>query len=702
MDRLRIALVGQPNVGKSMLINAISNAQLKVGNFTGVTVEKAQVLFEFKGRAIEIVDLPGSYTLSDYSLDERVTREFLDTESYDLILNVVDSTNLERNLYLTAELLEFEKPMVIALNMSDEAKKEGIIIDATQLSAILGVPCVQVSAVTKEGLEELFDVVLRQAKEPAPPSKMVYPDALELEIQKLTTFLERKVHKLSSLSLSARMVAIRLLKQDDRTYRALHDSGLWVQLGPMLTEAITRLTEAFDTNDIEEIFLRARHSFARGAAQEVTSRTKQIGQSFGERVDALLIHKIWGIPIFLFFMWLLFQATFTLGEFPMAWIEALFGWLGEQARALIDDPKIESLVADGILGGVGAVVLFLPNIVILFLGIAILETTGYMARIAFLLDGLFHRFGLHGKSFIPLVTGFGCSVPAYMATRTLKNEKDRLVTLFIIGFMSCGAKLPVYVLFIGAFFPGEGAGNILFAIYLAGALFGLIAAKILRLFVFKGEDEPFVMEMPKYRLPTFRLIWFTVYGKAKSYLEKAGTFILAASLLIWLASNYPVHDDLQQSYQARIEAAANDDEKMALANELAQKELEGSFLGMIGKATEPLVAPLGFDWRMAVALETGLAAKEVVVATMGVLYSLGEVDEGSDALKVRLKEAIPLPSALAFIVFVMLYMPCLAATTVFSKEAGSWRYTAWLFLFTMSSAWIAAFITYHIASIVVG
>jgi ferrous iron transport protein B len=482
----------------------------------------------------------------------------------------------------------------------------------------------------------------------------------------------------------------------------MHDEPIWIELLPILREALEHIYLHAGTKDLNEIFADEHFAFAKGAKMEVMTRKSMRAKNLTQKIDNILIDKWLGIPIFLFLMWGLFQLTFTLGAVPMEWIDAGFSRLADAVRTLLGNGELASLVADGIISGVGAVITFLPNIVILFIGIALLETTGYMARVAFLLDGFFHKFGLHGKSFIPLVTGFGCSVPAYMAARTLKSEKDRLITLFIIGFMSCGARLPIYVLFAGAFFGKEHAGNILFLIYLAGALFGLVMAKILKTFVFKGDDEPFVMEMPKYRLPSFKLIWHTVYGQAKSYLQKAGTFILAASVLVWFASNYPKHPELESAYQTKIERAADTAQKTALANELQAKLLEESYLGRIGKATEPFFAPLGFDWRMSVALEAGLAAKEVVVSTLGVLYTLGEdVSEEDSTLMQRLREAIPLPAAMAFIVFVMLYMPCFAASAVFTKEAGGWRYTVYMFLMTTAVAWLMSFITYHIVRLIV-
>lgn len=698
MKRITVALVGQPNVGKSMLINSISGAHLKVGNFTGVTVEKAEVFFERGGYEFRVVDLPGSYALGDYSLDERVTRQFLLNEEYDLILNVADSTNLERNLQLTAELMELDRKMVLALNMRDEAKREGIDLDDVQMGLILGIPCLSVSAATREGIDMLLEMVIGTHENPAPTPKLVYSAPVEEGIETVAAFLRKKGFRKEGMT--NRHLALKLLQEDDAVYKKMHDEPVWMELLPVIREQLKPIQEFHETLNLDEAFMEERLAFAKGAASETVKKKLEQQKTLTEKIDQLLIHPVLGIPLFLFFMWSLFQLTFELGAVPMDWIDAGFAWLGDTVGATIGHEGIRSLIVDGVIAGVGAVILFLPNIVILFLGIALLETTGYMARVAFLLDGLFHKFGLHGKSFIPLVTGFGCTVPAYMAARILKNESDRLITLFILGFMSCGARLPVYVLFAGAFFPPEHAGNVLFGIYIAGAFLGLIAAKILRMTAFKGEEEPFVMEMPKYRMPSLRLIWFTVYNKAIMYIKKAGTYILAASVIIWFASNYPKQPELAAAYETRIEAAVSQEAKNDLANERVERQLEGSYLGMIGKATEPLLAPLGFDWRMTVALETGLLAKEVIIATMGVLYSLGdEVDEGSTSLMEMLRENIPLPAAVAFIVFVMIYMPCLAATVVFGKESGKYRYVAYLFLFTTAVAWVASFAAYQITTL---
>ena len=630
---IKIALVGQPNVGKSMLINSISNSRLKVGNFSGVTVEKKEVIFKYKDYNIKIIDLPGSYSLENYSLEEKVVKNFLNQNEYDIILNVIDSTNLQRNLLLTSELLDLNKKMIIALNMSDEAKKENILINNEKLSSLLNTPCIKTSATKKDGITELLEQIIKTFEEDK------------------TTF-----------------------KHSFTTHILNHDE-----------------------------ILAKRFNFIKNLIQQCVKIEEIKEKTTTEKIDSILMNKFIGLPIFLFLMWGLFQLTFTLGEIPMDYIDTFFSSFIDVTKNIIGDNQLSSLLGDGVIAGVSAVVMFLPNILILFLGISLLEGTGYMSRVAFLLDGTFHKFGLHGKSFIPLVTGFGCSVPAYMAARTLKNERDKLLTLFIIGFMSCGARLPIYVLFVGAFFGANNAGNILFIIYISGAILGLFAAKFLRAVVFKGKDEPFVMEMPKYRLPSLKLVYKEITNKAFMYLKKAGTFILAASILIWFMSNYPKYPNIEDEINQKIELAINDEVKKELQNELALYNLENSYLGKLGKFSEPFFAPLGFDWKMAVALEAGLAAKEVVVSTLSILYGLGESenpDEPTTTLVEKIKTNIPFEAAISFIVFVMIYLPCLAASMVFTKEAGGWKYLVYLFIFTTTTAWIMSFIAYNITKIV--
>ena len=682
-NRIRVAVVGQPNVGKSMLINGIANSNtLKVGNFSGVTVDKKEVVIKFQNHTIHLIDLPGAYSLKSFTRDEKVTSDFLENGEYDLILNVLDSTHLKKNLYLTTQLLELNRNIVIALNMTDEAEKLGIEIDSNQLSNILGVPVLQTSARTKRGIEELLSRIVEVSKTQQ-QNKLVYSDVIEEEIINIEKFLdERNYHH---TTLSNRAVAIALLRNSKKIYQELHDSIIWVELSSKLKEALEHIYIHYQEKDIEAIFSQERISIAGGLVKECVRFTKRDRKkSLTEKIDEVLLHKVIGLPIFLFLIWGLFNLTFELGSIPMEWIDSGISLFGDIVGGNISNPFWKSLIVDGIIGGVGAVLLFLPNILILFFGISLLETTGYMSRVAFLLDGFFHKFGLHGKSFIPLVTGFGCSIPAYMSARTLKSERDRLITMFIIGFMSCGAKLPVYVLFISAFFPNENAGNVLFGIYLTGAVFGLIGAKILRVFVFKGEDEPFVMELPTYRLPSIQLLWHSVYSQAIMYLKKAGTFILAVSILIWFSSNYPEYEKVEgiSEYQYHKEKLAN------------------SYLGEIGEFTQPFFQPLGFSWELSVALMSGIAAKEVIVATLGVLYSLGdEVDENSKSLLDELRANIPTETAIAFIAFVLVYMPCFAASIVFTQESGNKKYLIYLILFTTISAYLLSWIALNIAKL---
>ena len=699
-NHIKIALVGQPNVGKSMLINSISNAHLHVGNFTGVTVEKTEVLFDYNDYHFTVVDLPGTYAFTNYTIEERVTHDFLCNEEYDLVINVVDSTNLEKNLQLTAELMTMSKKMVLALNMSDEAEKEGLEINAPYLSQLLDLPAIAVSAVSKLGLDELMDAVIAVYEAPIVEPKLIFSEAVEEEIANIQSYLDRHNFK---ATISNRNMAINLLQQEKKTYQTLHDNPLWTELQPMLIEADKHIELHHDSEDIKEIFAEEYAAFNRGIITEVVKekKFKIITKTVTERIDNVLIHPLFGIPIFLFFMWSLFQLTFEVGSIPMEWIDSFFSWFGDAVGSTIANEDIRSLIVDGLIAGVGAVVMFVPNIMILFIGIALLESTGYMSRVAFLLDGFFHKFGLHGQSFIPLVTGFGCSIPAYMSARILKNDRDRLLTLFIIGFMSCGARLPVYVLFAGAFFAESVAGNVLFAIYISGALIGLVAAKVLKLTAFKGADEPFVMEMPKYRLPSFKLIWHTVMTKTWMYLKKAGTFIAAATMLVWFLSNYPHSEELKSSYSVQIAQVQSEVEKANLTNKLQELQLEQSYLGSIGKFMEPAFEPLGFDWKMTVALQAGLAAKEVVVSTLGVLYSMGDaVDQESQSLATAISKNIPFASGVAFIVFVMIYLPCLAASVVFTREAGGIKYLVYLFIFTTITAYVLSFIAYRVTLLI--
>ncbi|MDL0109408.1 ferrous iron transport protein B [Campylobacter felis] len=668
MKKINIILVGQPNVGKSSLINALCKSNLKVGNFPGVTIEKASAKINYKDYELEFIDLPGTYALDGYSEEEKITQNFIQTQNYDIIINVVDSTNLERNLILSSQLLECQKKIILALNMSDEAEKEGFSIDINALEKLIKTPSVSISSKTKENLNTLLELIIKTHETPFTPFIRAYGEHLEEEIEKIQKHIEKL--NLENPYQSPKSYAIALLQNEVRNSTCKE----------LVSESQNKLFEIYQSKDIKEIFKEDLLAFSSGLSKQI-SKQEPTSKNITKSLDAFFINKYFGIVIFLFLMWVLFQLTFTLGAIPMDYIEMGFEALGNLCKENISNELLASVLADGIIGGVGAVVLFLPNILILFFGIALLETTGYMSRVAFLLDGILYKFGLHGKSFIPLITGFGCSVPAFMATRTLKNKRDRLLTLFVINFMSCGARLPVYVLFIGAFFGGEQAGNYLFGIYILGAFLGLLAAKFLKMTAFRGIDEPFVMEMPKYRMPNWNLVWQMSLNKAKMYLKKAGTFILLASILIWFASNFPLQTNAQE------------DEKLA-----AEQQIENSYLGQFGKAIEPVFAPLELDWKLSVSLLSGLAAKEVMISTLGVLYSLGEdLDENDENLRQTLASNIPFSTAIAYILFVMIYNPCFAATIVFTKESGKAKYTLYLFLFTCISAYIVAFIGLHLS-----
>ncbi|MBH0283361.1 ferrous iron transport protein B [Helicobacter pylori] len=642
MKEITIALVGQPNVGKSSLINALSNAHLKVGNFAGVTVDKMEVGLIHKEHQITIIDLPGTYALNDFTTEEKVTKDFLEKGQYDLILNVVDSTNLERNLALSVQLLDTNKKMLLALNMWDEAQKEGIKINTEKLSQELGVVCVPTSARSKE-------------------------DRLNTEL---------------------------LLDEIVRLYSQ----------NTINNESIQVPSQSFKES------LKYSQS-AQRIAKSVISENKQ-NASFEHtyKIDKILMHQRYGIFIFLGFMFIIFSLSFLIGGGVQKALEEGFKFLSDSIKENVANEDLASLVGDGIIGGVGATVSFLPLIVVLYFGISLLETTGYMSRVAFLLDGILHKFGLHGKSFIPLITGFGCSVPAYMATRTLQNYNERLITLFVIGFMSCSARLPIYVLFVGSFFPSSSAGFVLFCIYILGAVVALVMAKLLKLSVFKGQTESFIMEMPKYRFPSWRMVYFSIYTKSLSYLKKAGTYILVGAILIWFMSQYPKNDAAMKTYKqesllvnkdATLSSEAKEEKLKELKTELDKKNLKNSIVGRGGAYLEKVFSPMDFDWRLSVSLVTGFMAKEVVVSTLGVLFSLGDQNEKSDAFREILRKEVSVPSGIAFIVFVMFYIPCFAATITFGREAGGIKFVAYLFIFTTVVAYAFSLIAFYATQILV-
>jgi len=679
MKEIKIALVGQPNVGKSHLINSISGATLHVGNFSGVTVEKKEVEFERNGIKLKLIDLPGTYSFHAYTPEEEVTKRFLIHEEYDLILNVVDSNQLEKNLTLTWQLSDIQKPMVVAFNMYDEYAREGGEIDTEKFYTLTNIMAQNVSAKENFGLEELFAKVIKTYEQKNIP-KVYYSEIVEEQVENL-----KKVIK--ECRYSKRFVSVRLLEDDEDIYKIVHEKVWFSDLLPVLKNAKDVLRGEFDEEDTKTILFEERYALSKGIVTQIAKRPRK--ETLTEKIDKILIHPVLGLPLFLFIMWAVFQATFSLGALPMDYIGEAFGAISRYVGGILPDGVVKDAITQGVIPAVGSVVMFLPNILILFLGINLLEQTGYMARAAYVMDGILKRFGLQGRAFIPLVTGFGCSVPAYMAARTLKNPKDRLITMLIIGFMSCGARLPVYVLLVSAFFPKEIQGNVMFVIYIGGALTGLLVAKVLRAVLFKGEPEPFVMELPKYRFPKLKSLLFDLWIKTKLYLKKAGSFIALASLLIWILSSFPREEIIQKYQNIHTQEA-----KVLMHKEI----LENSYLAKIGKLIEPLTKPLGLGWREDVSLMAGLAAKETIVSTMAVLYGNGSGN--SKTLIENIKKALPFSAAVAMIIIIMFYSPCLAAMSTFYSEIPQWAWRLFYTIYPNVFAYFAALLAVSLIKLI--
>ena len=688
MKEIKIALVGQPNVGKSHLINSISGATLHVGNFSGVTVEKKEVEFERDGFKLKLIDLPGTYSLHPYTPEEKVTKDFLLNEEYDLILNVVDSNQLQKNLVFSWQIADLNKPMVIAFNMYDEYSRSGGEIDTDKFFKLTNIRAQNVSAKENFGLEELFKKVIKTFEEKNTPH-IYYSEIIEEEIENVKL-------KIKNCKFDKRFIAIRLLEEDEDIYKLVHEKPWYVELIPQLKSSKERIKIEYDEDDVKEIFFEERLALSKGIISQVAKKARR--ETLSERIDKILIHPMLGLPIFLFVMWAIFQATFTIGSIPMDYINLAFSSFGEWIGSLFPDGLVKDAIVDGVVPAVGAVVMFLPNILILYLGINLMEQTGYMARAAYVMDGILKRFGLQGRAFIPLVSGFGCSVPAYMAARTLKNPKDRLITMLVIGFMSCGARLPVYVLLVSAFFAPEIQGNVMFTIYIGGALTGLIVAKILRSVLFKGEPEPFVMELPKYRFPKIKAILFDLWIKTKMYLKKAGTFIAIASFAIWFLGSFP-RENIINEYSVKLEQIQDENKKAELEKEMKEKVLENSYLAKLGKMIEPITKPLDLTWREDVSLLAGLAAKEVVVSTMSVLYGVGEADETSKDLIKKIRNSLSFSAAVAMIIIIMFYSPCIAAMSTFYAEVPQWVWRLFYTIYPNVFAYFAAFIAVSLIKI---
>ncbi len=705
VKEIKVALAGNPNCGKSSLFNALTGSQQRVGNFSGVTIEKHEGYVDYRNYRIRFVDLPGTYSLTAYSPEELVTRNYLIEEAPDIVVNVVEGPNLERNLLLTTQLMEMEVDLLVALNMFDEVEAQGIDIEVKQLQRLLGCHIVPTSAKKKQGLDSLLDHVIR-----------VHEGDIEVRKNKRAFRLEvdRVIEEISELlsqepelrKYNHRWLAIKLLENDKEVYNVVRQYPVWVKTELALQQVMLE-TEKVYKSDPELVITEDRYAFIRGAMQECVRHPREKKQSLTDYIDLVVLNRALGIPIFLFVVWVIFHMTFTLGTPMMDGLDYLFGILADTVALLLPNETLRSVLVDGVIAGVGGVLIFLPNIVLLFIGLSFLEASGYMARAAFVVDKVMHRFGLHGKSFIPMITGFGCSIPAIMATRTLKSRSDRLATIMVIPFMSCGAKLPVYVLLAGAFFEPAAAANVMFGIYMLGMIVGLFSALVMKKTVLKSESEPFVMELPPYRWPSLRSVFLQAKTKAMMYLKKAGTIILLAVILIWTLSNFPRNHDLDVRLDrsiASIEQTIVDEEEKARAiieaeNRVNASQLEYSLAGRAGKFIEPVIRPLGFDWRIGIALVTGLAAKEIVVSTMGTIYSLGEADETSAELKTILKNdpGFDQATALSLMVFVLLYIPCVAAVGVMKKEVGEWNAVVIYGTYALVAAWIFSFITYRLA-----
>ncbi len=687
---IKVAIVGQPNVGKSSIINALSNAKLHVGNFSGVTVEKKEVYVEKNGYDILMTDLPGIYAFNAYTPEEQVAKDFLIKEDYDLIMNVVDANTLSRNLIFTMQLLDMHKKMILVVNMVDEIEKRDGNINKKRIEELLGIPVILTSAKRNRGVDEIIDCIIDTYDVNIAKNKIYYNEKIEQRIEDLAKILRKSQHFRDKDY--SRFIAIRLLDRDENIYKIIHDLPIFIEAHKALEKMYAKLEAEFDEDSTTDILANERVAIARNLQMEAVDTQEK--ESLSEKIDNFLIHPILGLPIFLFFMWALFQLTFVLGNYPMNIISVIFSETSAFLADFLPKGVFNSVLTDGVLPAVGAIVMFLPNILILFLGLNLLEQTGYMSRAAYLLDGFMKRFGLQGKAFVPLVSGFGCTVPAYMAARTLKNPKDRIITMLVLNFMSCGARLPIYVLLVSAFFANENPGNILFFIYIGGATLGLIVAKILRIVLFKGEPEPFVMEIPPYRFPSLKALGMDLWIKTKMFLKKAGSFIAIAAMIIWFLSAYPTNGDMVQKYDAKVEHASSAQQKEQLKNELDSKLLENSYLGSVGKFIEPIFAPLGMDWRLSVAVVAGLSAKEVVVSALGTLYSMGGANETNKGLIAKIRANVDFKAAIALIIIIMIYSPCLAAMGTFYAEIPQWAWRVFYTIYPNVVAWLMAFGVY--------
>ena len=713
---INVALVGNPNCGKTSLFNIASGAHEHVGNYSGVTVDAKEGFFDFQGYHFRIVDLPGTYSLSAYTPEELYVRKHIIEETPDVIINVADSSNLERNFYLTTQLIDMNVRMVIALNMYDELESSGNKLDYIKLSQLIGVPMIPTVCRRGEGIDQLFHVIIgiyeggdflsqkgeirseiledlrdwhktyvpdhefgsHKEEEDARPRGYMrhihinHGPELERSIEEVKKAISQNEdirHKYST-----RFLSIKLLENDKEIENFISTLPNGKEIIAIRNKETLRIRKVMN-EDSEQAITDAKYGFITGALKETFTDNHLEKEQTTRVIDSIVTHRIWGYPIFFLFLYIMFEGTFVLGDYPMQGIEWLVDQLGNLIRNNMAEGPLKDLLIDGIIGGVGGVIVFLPNILILYFFISILEDSGYMARAAFIMDKIMHRMGLHGKSFIPLIMGFGCNVPAIMATRTIEDRKSRLITMLVNPLMSCSARLPIYLVMIGAFFP-NCASFMLLCIYTAGILLAVIMARIFSKFLVKGEDSPFVMELPPYRMPTSKSIMRHTWEKGAQYLKKMGGIIMIASIIIWFLGYYPQHD----------------------AYESVAEQQKNSYIGQIGKAIEPVIKPLGFDWKLGIGLISGVGAKELVVSTLGVLYT----NEG-DVENVNLSNRIPITPlvALAYMLFVLIYFPCIATFAAIKQESGSWKWAIFTAGYTTGLAWLVAFTVFQIGSIII-
>ena len=712
---INVALVGNPNCGKTSLFNIASGAHEHVGNYSGVTVDAKEGYFDFQGYHFRIVDLPGTYSLSAYSPEEIYVRRHIIDETPDIIINVVDSSNLERNLYLTTQLIDMNVRMVVALNMYDELEASGNTLDYIKLGQLFGVPMLPTVSRTGKGIDKLFHIIItlyeggdfldekgkvraeilddfrNWHKEYVPDHDIDSNQEAEEHPRKLYRHihinhgpeLERSIDEVKRVicmnesiryKYSTRFLAIKLLENDKDLEKIVQDFPNGNDILEVRDKEEQRLREVLN-EDGEQAITDAKYGFISGALRETFVDNHQDKEHLTHIIDAIVTHRIWGFPIFFLFMYLMFEVTFVVGAYPQEWIESLVTVFGDFISNNMAEGPLKDLLIDGIIGGVGGVIVFLPNILILYLFISLMEDSGYMARAAFIMDKIMHKMGLHGKSFIPLIMGFGCNVPAVMASRTIENRKSRLVTILINPLMSCSARLPIYLLLVGVFFP-EHASLVLLSIYTIGILLAVIMARLFSRFLIKGDDTPFVMELPPYRMPTSKAIARHTWEKGAQYLRKMGGIIMVASVIIWALGYYPNHD----SY-----------------TDVAQQQ-EHSYIGRIGKAIEPVIEPLGFDWKLGIGILSGVGAKELVVSSLGVLYA-----DDAEANETTLAERLPITPLVAYgyMVFVLLYFPCIATIAAIKQEAGGWKWALFTAGYTTALAWIMSFAIHQIGGLFV-